>query len=134
MFKKTLFSFIFCAGFMVNGHSQENIYRDLSVSEFKTKMDSASGEVLLDLRTPDEVKKGVIPGAVNLDYFEKDFEKQVAKLDPDKTYFVYCQGGGRSEETLQLMQKLGFREVYNLPGGFVQWQRQKMPVAPLQKD
>lgn len=111
---------------IVNG--QDKIYRNLSVSEFNEKLNSTSGEVLLDLRTPDEIKKGKIPGAVELDYFDKTFESKVANLDRNKTYFVYCQGGGRSGETLELMQKLGFKEVYNLPEGFAQWQQQKMPV------
>jgi rhodanese-related sulfurtransferase len=119
--------------FFLNGRAQENIYRDLTVPEFKTKMDSVSKEVLLDLRTPEEISKGIIPGAVNLDYFKRDFEKQLAGLDRAKPYFLYCTGGGRSGETLELMKKLGFKEVYNLKDGFTGWTKNKMPVGSLKK-
>lgn len=127
MFKRII---LFCGVLLVSAvvNGQDKVYRNLSVSEFSEKLESTSGEVLIDLRTPDEIKKGKIPGAVDLDYFDKNFEAKVAKLDRNKTYFVYCQGGGRSGETLELMEKLGFKEVYNLQEGFTQWQQQKMPV------
>jgi rhodanese-related sulfurtransferase len=111
--------------------AQENTYRDLSVQEFKLKLDSIPDKVLLDLRTPDEIRKGVIPGAVNMDYFYLDFEKQIAGLDPKKTYFLYCAAGGRSTETLELMKKHGFKEVYNLKEGFTGWQKKKFPIKQM---
>jgi rhodanese-related sulfurtransferase len=103
--------------------------RDLSVTEFKAKLESSPEAVLLDLRTPDELKKGIIPNAKNIDYFNLDFEKQIAALDKDKTYLLYCAVGGRSTETADLMTKLGFRKVYNLKEGFNGWSKKKMPVA-----
>lgn len=111
--------------------AQGKTHEKLSVHDFKAKLDKSHDAVLLDLRTPDEVKQGVIPGAVQLDYFVKDFEKRVGKLDPNKTYFIYCASGGRSGETFDLMKTLGFREVYELPAGFAGWQRAKLPVGKL---
>jgi phage shock protein E len=119
--------------FFLQSEAQEKVYKDLSASEFKSKLETTQQEVLLDLRTPDEISKGVIPGSVNLDYFKKDFENQIAKLDHNKTYFLYCAVGGRSGETLELMKKLGFREVYNLSGGFTAWKKAKYPVEPPKK-
>jgi phage shock protein E len=113
----------------LTGCAQHRVAEDLTVAVFKSKMDSLSGEVLLDLRTPDELTKGVIPGAVNLDYFRKDFEAAIGRLDKDKTYFIYCAVGGRSTETGVLMSRLGFKHVYNLKDGFTGWKKQKMPVA-----
>jgi len=113
--------------------SQDKVYKDLSVPAFKSKLDSLSGEVLLDLRTPDELKNGVIPGATYLDYFKLDFEKEISKLDKDKIYFVYCASGGRSTETMELMAKHGFKGVYNLKDGFMAWKKKKMPVESVKK-
>lgn len=107
----------------------QSVVEDLSPAAFKSKMDSLSGEVLLDLRTSDEMAKGVIPGAEQLDYFRKDFESAVGKLDRNKTYFIYCAVGGRSRETADLMTRLGFKRVYNLAEGFTAWKKQKLPVA-----
>lgn len=113
----------------VAGYAQTTVVEDLSSAAFKSKMDSLSGEVLLDLRTPDELAKGVIPGAVNIDYFKKDFEAVIGKLDRNKTYLVYCAAGGRSTETAELMARLGFKRVYNLADGFTGWKKSKFPIT-----
>lgn len=111
----------------------QHVYKDLDASEFKTQLDAEPDKVLLDLRTPDELKKGVIPGAVNLDYFQLDFEKQISLLDKDKVYFIYCAVGGRSGETMALMSKLNFEKVYNLKEGFEGWKKRKLPIEQASK-
>jgi phage shock protein E len=121
---------IFCPAY---SFAQQVTFQDVSSENFKARMDLAAADaVLVDLRTPDEVKKGIIPNSVNIDYFRKDFEKQIAALDKSKTYFLYCAVGGRSTETAELMVKLGFQKVYNLKEGFSGWQKKKFPVSPPQ--
>lgn len=102
---------------------------DVSVSEFKALMDSLKGEVLIDLRTPEELRKGKIAGAVVINFFGDDFEPAIEALDPNKTYLLYCASGGRSGETAQLLEKKGFKKIYNLETGFNGWTREKMPVS-----
>jgi phage shock protein E len=104
----------------------------LQSKEFKTMADSLKG-VIIDLRTPDELKGGVIAGSVQIDYFQKDFEKQIAALDKTKTYFLYCASGGRSGETIEFMNKKGFTKAYHLEGGFTAWKKAGMPVVPYKK-
>jgi rhodanese-related sulfurtransferase len=111
-------------------YAQKNISADLSPVEFKTSMDTIKGAVLLDLRTTDELKQGIIPGATQLDYFAKDFETSIEKLDKEKPYLIYCAAGGRSEETRELMVSKGFKRVYSLSGGFNLWKKKNMPVTP----
>jgi rhodanese-related sulfurtransferase len=129
--KTKLFLFILLTA-AVNVFAQSG-YQDLTVQEFQSKMTATPGAVLLDVRTPDETAKGVIPSAKQLDYFKKDFESEVAKLDKSKTYFLYCAAGGRSGETAELMTKLGFKNVYNLKEGFEAWKKAKMPIEPVKK-
>jgi phage shock protein E len=134
MFRRVIiFSYLLVLLTFIVALGQDKIYKDLTTSQFKSGLDSISGEVLIDVRTPGETSKGIIEGANTLDYFKKDFEKQVANLDPNKTYFLYCEAGGRSSETLELMKKLGFKEVYNLTGGFAAWKREKLPISPFKK-
>jgi phage shock protein E len=121
---------IFCFIIGIPSFAQKTSFKDLSVFQFKAKLDSTPNKILIDLRTPDEVSKGIISDAIRLDYFRKDFEAEVAKLDRNKTYFLYCAAGGRSAETAELMVKLGFKEIYNLKDGFIGWKKQRMPVAP----
>lgn len=81
--------------------------------------------VFLDVRTPQEVALGRIPGSININIHEEDFEEKIAELDPSKTYLVHCAAGastGRSRRTIPVLEKLGVEKVYHLNGGFSGWQ------------
>ncbi|GAP61667.1 MAG: rhodanese-like domain-containing protein [Ardenticatenia bacterium] len=86
--------------------------------------------VILDVRTPEEFAGGHLEGAINIDFYAPDFEQQLAQLDKSKTYFVYCRSGNRSGQTIPIMKKLGFQQVYELRGGIAQWVRQGLPLNP----
>lgn len=82
--------------------------------------------VVLDVRTPQEVAMGRIPGSININIADPDFAKQVAKLDPSKTYMVHCAAGspgGRSRRSFETLEELGVEKVYHLDGGFNGWKQ-----------
>lgn len=108
--------------------AQSQTVSNVNATEFKKQIDSKKG-VLIDLRTTEEIKsKGMIPGAMQIDFLAKDAETQIAGLDKKKTYLIYCAGGGRSGDCAELMQKSGFKEVVNLEKGFSDWTRNGLPV------
>jgi rhodanese-related sulfurtransferase len=92
------------------------------------KDNAASGVVVLDVRTPDEYRSGHIADATNIDFRGSDFGDRVKKLDPSKTYLVHCASGGRSTTSLAVFQKLGFKSVVHLDGGFNAWKKAGYPV------
>lgn len=77
--------------------------------------------VVLDVRTPAEFAEGHLPGAVNLDVEGPGFAEQVAQLDPDVPYAVYCRSGNRSALALQEMLGAGITDAYHLGGGISAW-------------
>jgi rhodanese-related sulfurtransferase len=109
-----------------NIHAQT--YSRVSAEEFKTRMENKKG-ILIDLRTSDEIKsKGTIKGSQQIDYLAKDSEKVIEALDKNKTYYIFCAGGGRSGDCLELMQKAGFKEVVELEKGFDNWKSKGFDV------
>lgn len=98
----------------------ENYYL-ISALEFRSKM-GETGIVILDVRTQGEVANGFIPGAVHIDFQQADFLKNIAALDKEKAYMVYCRLGGRSGKSRKLMNQHGFSEVFDLDGGITAWQ------------
>ncbi len=78
---------------------------------------SKHGGVFIDVRTPQEYASGHVKGCIHIDALSKDFDKAVGKLDKNQTYYVYCAAGGRSENAVDRMIKLGFTKAYNV-GGF----------------
>lgn len=93
---------------------------NLNVSEFASKI-SDSSVTLVDVRTPGEFMSGHIAGATNIDFESGTFEADIQKLDKTKTYAVYCRSGNRSGQATALMLKDGFKSVFNLNGGIIDW-------------
>ena len=65
--------------------------------------------MLIDVRTPAEFAEGHLDGAVNIPVELSTFTAQVALLDPDMEYLVYCRSGRRSEIAIEYMETLGLR-------------------------
>ncbi len=76
-----------------------------------------SGVVVVDVRTPSEYGAGHVDGAINIDVEGAAFDAEIAKLDKNATYAVYCHSGRRSGLATDAMAKAGFTHVYNLQGG-----------------
>ena len=85
--------------------------------------------MILDVRTAQEYDSGHLNGSINLDFKSPSFKDQIASLDRNKAYLIYCRTGVRSGRCVQLMMSLGFRELYNLTRGIEQWQREGYKVV-----
>lgn len=106
-----------------------NVITNLSAMRFKAITDNNKDGIIIDLRTTDEMNKGYIKNAVQLDFLAKDAEQQIDILDKNKTYYVYCAGGGRSADAAEYMEKHGFKHIYNLEKGFSEWEKNGYPVV-----
>jgi len=84
--------------------------------------------VVLDVRKRSEFSRGHIPGAVNLDYTEKDFPEKLAALDKHHTYLLHSNTDQRAAETSDKLARLRFQKVYTVRGGFDAWQEAGKPV------
>ncbi len=85
--------------------------------------------IILDVRTPEEVAEGYIKDAINIDYYSESFRDELARLDKNQTYLIYCRSGARSGKSRDIMAELNFREVYNILGGFMRWQAEGLDWA-----
>lgn len=95
-------------------------YPEMNAGEFQQALKSDAQGVLLDVRTASEYRMGHIPKSTNMDIMSSGFQEKISKLDPDKTYYVYCQSGNRSGQACNIMTKAGLKAV-NLSGGIMRW-------------
>ena len=77
--------------------------------------------IIIDVRTKEEFVFGHISDATNIDYYSSDFKEKLDLVKKDVPILVYCRSGGRSSRAANIMQSLGFTEVYNLSGGIGAW-------------
>ena len=78
--------------------------------------------IFIDVRTPEEFERGIIPNAINIDIYKgQGFVYLLEELDKSKNYYVYCHAGSRSAKACEIMQQLDFKECFNLVGGISEW-------------
>ncbi len=90
-----------------------------SINEEKT--------LVLDVKTEQEYHQKHLSGSLNLDFFSSKFKDDLFNLDKEKCYVVICKIGMRSEIAMNIMKKMGFKQVYNVIGGDDRWLSEGIP-------
>lgn len=90
---------------------------------------SQSGNILVDIRTPEEYSEGHLKGAVNINFFDENFATNFEnQFDKNDTIYIYCKSGGRSTKAVQLLEGMGFNNLIHLDGGMLRWVKSGRPV------
>ncbi|QQU05001.1 rhodanese-like domain-containing protein [Myroides odoratus] len=79
---------------------------------------------LIDVRTPKEYKEGTILNAININFLDESFSKNIKQLDKKQPVYIFCQSGKRSAAAAEKMQEAGF-DVIELAGGYKAWKAEK---------
>ncbi|MFV0572277.1 MAG: rhodanese-like domain-containing protein [Xanthomarina gelatinilytica] len=90
MKKSLVLFFVMLSAIIVHAQETDSIAL-LSPVEFKTQ--------IIDVRTPEEFQEGHIEGALNIDFYSEDFEKEFHKLDKEQPVYLYCRSGYRSNQS-----------------------------------
>jgi rhodanese-related sulfurtransferase len=96
--------------------------------ETKKRLDAGEKIILVDTREDAEWARGHIPGAIHLGrgIIERDIEKVVP--DRDAPVVLYCGGGFRSALAADNLQRMGYRNVISMDGGWRGWTEAGFPV------
>ncbi len=101
---------------------------EISPTEAAAKSKS-SNAVIVDVREKDEWDEEHIPDAIHLSRgtIELDIEEKVPDLD--QTIITHCGGGGRSALAAESLQKMGYKNVRSMAGGFKAWKAIGLPTT-----
>ncbi len=104
--------------------------KEVSVDQARARLAQNPATVLIDVREDREWENGHAVEAVHLGkgVFERDLETRFP--DPNTEIIMYCGGGYRSALTADAAQKMGYRNVFSLAGGYkgmvaAQWPMKK---------
>jgi len=84
--------------------------------------------VVVDVREPKEYAEGHMPHTINIPLAklaERSGELEKAKEHP---VVVVCRSGNRSKKGAVILAKNGFKELYSLNGGVMDWQKDNLPL------
>jgi rhodanese-related sulfurtransferase len=94
-------------------------------------MDEVGGgaATLIDVRSDEDWKAGHARGAKHLSRGEIEMEIEEQVPDLDQRIICYCGGGSRSALVAESLQKMGYRNVRSMTGGFREWKAAGLPTA-----
>lgn len=101
--------------------------KNIHAEELKNKIDSGDNLLIIDVRNPQELMRGKLEKSINipLDNFNNEIEKKIS--DKNAMVHLYCLSGGRSIIAAQIMDSLGYKNVYNLVSGMLAWRSKHYP-------
>ena len=115
-------------GFLAIVQDAKSRVRETNVAEVKRRLDAGDKFNLVDVREDSEWAKGHLPGAKHLSkgIIERDIETAI----PDKNaeIVLYCGGGFRSALAADNLQKMGYKNVLSMDGGWRGWNEAGHPV------
>lgn len=115
-------------GFLKLVNDAKSRIREVTVTQTRERMNANSGVRLIDVREDNEWEGGRAAGSSHLGkgIIERDIEADV----PDKAteVILYCGGGFRSALAADVLQQMGYRNVFSMAGGWKAWQDSGAPI------
>jgi rhodanese-related sulfurtransferase len=115
-------------GFLKIVDDAKSRVKEWDVGEVKRRLDAGEKFLLVDVREESEWNAGHLPGAIHLSkgVIERDVEQKVP--DPNTPMVLYCGGGFRSALAADNLQKMGYRNVISMDGGWRGWTEAGLPT------
>ena len=102
---------------------------EISPTDAAQTAKSSSDAVIVDVREKDEFDEGHIPDAVHLSRGMLELEIEDKFPDRNTTIICHCGGGGRSALAAESLQKMGYKNVRSMAGGFKAWKAAGLPTT-----
>ncbi len=115
-------------GFLKSVNDAKSRVRENTPEDVKRKQEAGESFYFVDVREDNEWQKGHATGAIHLGkgIIERDIEKAVP--DHDAEIVLYCGGGFRSALAGDALQKMGYKNVISMDGGWKRWRELGYPI------
>jgi rhodanese-related sulfurtransferase len=91
----------------------------IPVDELHARLKEKNGLQLIDVRRPGEYNSGHAPGAENVQL--TDLERLSSQFDSSRPAAIICASGFRSSIATSILERRGFKELFNVVGGTSAW-------------
>jgi rhodanese-related sulfurtransferase len=116
-------------GFLKLVKDAKSRIKEAGVRDVKTRLDGGEKMIIVDTREDNEWARGHVAGAIHLGkgVIERDIEKAIP--DKEATIVLYCGGGYRSALAADNVQKMGYKNVISMDGGWREWTEAGFPTV-----
>ena len=102
----------------------DGFLQGISSAEVKEKLDRGDDFVMLDVRSPDELKMMRIEPCAHIPLGK--LRNQLDELDKNREIVVYCKISLRGYEAELILKHAGFTKVKTMDGGILMWPYEKI--------
>jgi rhodanese-related sulfurtransferase len=102
--------------------------REVTQEELRQWIDQGKDMMLIDVREANDHAHSRIENSTNIPRGVLELEVDDTAPDRSRTIVTYCGGGGRSAMAADVLQQMGYRDVYSLQGGYKQWKEKPYPT------
>jgi len=115
-------------GFLKVVNDAKTRIKEVNVADTRERLAANSGVRLIDVREDDEWRAGHAAGAEHLG--KGIIERDIEAAAPNKSteLILYCGGGYRSALAADVLQEMGYTNVWSMAGGWKAWQESGAPV------
>ena len=116
-------------GFLTIVNDAKTRIRECGTDDVKAMLDRGDDFELIDTREDSEWARGHLPGARHLSkgIIERDIE--MVASDRATPIVLYCGGGFRSALAADVLQQMGYTNVFSMAGGWKAWKESGAPVT-----
>ena len=115
-------------GFLKVVNDSKSRIKEVTVTETRERLSNSHAAKLVDVREDNEWDAAHAAGAIHLGkgIIERDIEATV----PDKSteLILYCGGGYRSALAADVLQQMGYTNVWSMAGGWKAWKDSGAPI------
>lgn len=121
-------------GFLKIVNDSKSRINEVTVEETRERLAANASALLVDVREDNEWEAGHAAGAEHLGkgIIERDIEARVPNKETE--LILYCGGGYRSALAADTLQKMGYRNVYSMAGGWKAWKESGATVEGEERD
>lgn len=91
----------------------------ITAEQLKARLDAGERPVMIDVREPEEVAAGMIPGAIHIPMGQ--IPQRLSEIPQDSEVIFICRSGNRSGKVCEYLGALGYENPVNLIGGMLAW-------------
>jgi rhodanese-related sulfurtransferase len=117
-------------GFLDIVNDAKKRVRETTPEDVRRRQERGERFHLVDVREDNEWERGRALGAIHLGkgIIERDIERAIP--DHDMEIVLYCGGGYRSALAADVLQRMGYRNVLSMDGGWKRWKELDYPTEP----
>lgn len=102
-----------------------NQVQNINPIQFVEMIKESDKFIVIDCRTLDEINQQSLTYHIHIDIYDQSTHYKLSELDMDNKYIIYCRSGARSQYLGEYLVQNGFKNIYNLEGGILNWNYHK---------